>query len=249
VNKDISGVHVATIKNSTGKLKAYFTRVQNQSLPINVLRCDFNKRAHMEYLFTIFHRLNAGGMKLNNQEIRNCIYGGSLNDLLADLDRNKIWRKLNRMTDPDYNYRFVKQEVILRFFAFEQDYRKDVKGRKYKGQVAKFLNDFMYEHRSDSPSEIEAKRALFVDVVQVLDRVFPNGPDSRIPTSVLESALVGIANNVQALKLRNDEELQSIFTRFRSSPEFNEEAVAEGLSKKDKVDARFNAAFAVFGTP
>jgi hypothetical protein len=33
----------------------------------------------MEYLFTIFHRLNTGGMKLNNQEIRNCIFNGKFN--------------------------------------------------------------------------------------------------------------------------------------------------------------------------
>ncbi|MEO0621845.1 MAG: DUF262 domain-containing protein [Pseudomonadota bacterium] len=73
IDKEISGKSAATIKNSTGKLRTYFTRVQNQSLPINVLRCDFSKKSHMEYLFTIFHRLNAGGIKLNNQEIRNCI--------------------------------------------------------------------------------------------------------------------------------------------------------------------------------
>src|SRR6202000_1903710 len=70
MNQDIAGKSAAAIKNATGALKALFTRVQNVSLPINILRCDFSKKSHMEYLFTIFHRLNAGGMKLNNQETR-----------------------------------------------------------------------------------------------------------------------------------------------------------------------------------
>lgn len=39
----------------------------------------------MNYLFTIFHRLNSGGSKLTNQEIRNCIYNGDLNNLLKEI--------------------------------------------------------------------------------------------------------------------------------------------------------------------
>ena len=94
IDKEIAGKSAAAIKNSTGKLRTYFARVQNQSLPINVLRCDFSKKSHMEYLFTIFHRLNAGGIKLNNQEIRNCIYNGPFNDLLSKLDHRADWRKI-----------------------------------------------------------------------------------------------------------------------------------------------------------
>jgi hypothetical protein len=69
INQEIAGKSAARMKNSTGSLRALFSRVQNQSLPINVLRCDFSKKSHMEYLFTIFHRLNAGGVKLNNQSM------------------------------------------------------------------------------------------------------------------------------------------------------------------------------------
>lgn len=76
IEPEISGTSVAAIKTSDTTLHHYYTRVENLSIPVTVLRCDFEKQAHMEYLFTIFHRLNTGGMKLNNQEIRNCIYGG-----------------------------------------------------------------------------------------------------------------------------------------------------------------------------
>jgi hypothetical protein len=75
IEQEIAGKSVAAIKTSDTSLHHYYTRVENLSIPVTVLRCDFNKKTHMEYLFTIFHRLNTGGMKLNNQEIRNCIYG------------------------------------------------------------------------------------------------------------------------------------------------------------------------------
>jgi hypothetical protein len=111
VEPEIAGKAVAEIKLDKSPLHQYYTRVENLSVPVTVLRCDFKKRSHMEYLFTIFHRLNTGGMKLNNQEIRNCIYGGTLNALLKELDLVPAWRKLNKMRGKE-SYRFTKQEII-----------------------------------------------------------------------------------------------------------------------------------------
>ncbi len=236
INQDIAGKSAAAMKNATGPLKALFSRVQNVSLPLNVLRCDFSKKTHMEYLFTIFHRLNAGGIKLNNQEIRNSIYRGSLNDLLRDLDKNPLWRTLNRMQAGE-NYRFVKQELILRFFAF-LDNRS-----KYSGQVARFLNDYMYDNKDADNKFIDGKRQLFVRTVTALtSKVFPNGPDARIPTSVMEATLVAIAENIDDVEALSDDELQRRYETLRASEAFTEEAVAEGLSKKDKVKSRFKVA-------
>ena len=116
IDPEIAGKSVAAIKTSTTALHQYYTRVENLSVPVTVLRCDFKKKPHMEYLFTIFHRLNTGGMKLNNQEIRNCIYSGTFNKLLKELDLHVPWRRLNKM-GRGQTYRFTKQEVILRFFA------------------------------------------------------------------------------------------------------------------------------------
>lgn len=241
IDQEIAGKSAATIKNSTGKLRSYFTRVQNQSLPINVLRCDFSKKSHMEYLFTIFHRLNAGGIKLNNQEIRNCIYGGPFNSLLAQLDKRDDWRKLNRMTNDKSNYRFVKQELILRFFAFldTQD--------KYKGQVAKFLNDYMYANRHAKDEFLKSKTLIFNRVMALfVGQVFPDGPPARIPTSVMEATLVGMARHIDHLEKLPNGQVAQRYKILRARPEFNEEAVAEGLSKTDKVRERFSAADEVF---
>ena len=241
IDKEIAGKSAAAIRNSTGKLRTYFARVQNQSLPINVLRCDFSKKSHMEYLFTIFHRLNSGGIKLNNQEIRNCIYNGPFNDLLSRLDRRPDWRKVNRMTKEGSNYRFVKQELILRFFAFLD--RRD----QYKGQIAKFLNDYMHKHRTPEDNFLTEKEVIFNRVLAVLDtQIFPDPPTARIPTAVLEAALVGLAINIDHVEALNAAEVRQLYTTLRAHDAFNEEAVAEGLSKKDKVDKRFDVANEIF---
>ena len=173
IDQGIAGKPVAELKLENSSFHHYYTRVENLSLPITVLRCDFKKQSHMQYLFTIFHRLNTGGVKLNNQEIRNCIYGGSFNDLLRELDGHKQWRRLNRMA-PNKAYRFVKQEVILRVIAFHD------RASAYEGHLAKFLNTYMHAHQREDERWINEKKTLFTDTVDCLMRILGRSTVSKV---------------------------------------------------------------------
>jgi len=84
IDDRISGKKVSEIKE---KNSFFIERVKNAALPITILRCDLSKESHANYLFTIFHRLNSGGTKLNNQEIRNAIYSGNFNNFLKEANR------------------------------------------------------------------------------------------------------------------------------------------------------------------
>ncbi|MBW9063834.1 DUF262 domain-containing protein [Rhizobium herbae] len=221
-------------------LRKIFSKVQNQTIPINVLRCDFSKRSHNEYLFTIFHRLNSGGLKLNNQEIRNCIYSGSFNKALKEWDNDPNWRAINNM-QPGEKYRFAKQEAILRFFAFY--YNRD----KYKGSVAKFLNDYMSDRRNADDKVIKEHNDLFVRVVKVLaEKVMTDRPAPRIPGTVLEAVMIGVATNLDHLEASTVPHAQQLLAKFRADHSISDSELAEGLSKKDKVDARLTAAVNIF---
>jgi uncharacterized protein with ParB-like and HNH nuclease domain len=104
IDPKISGKTVANIKS---KNKTLYERVENLTIPITVLRCDYEKKSHMDYLFTIFHRLNSGGTKLNNQEIRNCIYSGKLNTLLKSTVKYPNYTALfNIQSDKTYRFAF-----------------------------------------------------------------------------------------------------------------------------------------------
>lgn len=246
IDPGLSGKNAATIKNAAdnkiakGGLSVFYSRVENQALPINVLRCDFSKRSHMEYLFTIFHRLNSGGMKLNNQEIRNCIFSGSFNDELRRLDRLPSWRKIALMKE-DSNYRFAKQEQILRFFAFRE--RQD----EYKGSVSKFLNDYMFRLRNADENDLKPRSALFERVTTlVAEKIYPDKDVDRLPGTVLEALLIGIADNIDALEGAEADDLQARWNEFRGHESVSDKSLSEGLSKKDKVDARLAAAREIF---
>jgi uncharacterized protein with ParB-like and HNH nuclease domain len=241
VDRVIAGKNAATIKNAkSGDLRQIYSRVQNQTIPINVLRCDLSKRSHNEYLFTIFHRLNSGGVKLNNQEIRNCIYSGNLNDALKEMDSDANWRAINNMKSGE-NYRFSKQEGILRFFAFLE------RRAEYKGSVSKFLNDYMFAHRHAEKDFIDEHINLFSRVTKFLaEKIFTERPSQKIPSTVLEALMVGVASNISEIEGISIEDAQARYAALRADESVSESSLAEGLSKKDKVDRRLNAAIRIF---
>lgn len=235
----IAGKPVSEMKLPASPLHPYYTRVENLSVPVTVLRCDFKKRSHMEYLFTIFHRLNTGGMKLNNQEIRNCIYGGSFNQLLKDLDQYPAWRRINKMR-PKQGYRFTKQEVILRFLTFHE------KSSTYEGHLAKFLNSYMHEHQDADDAWIAEKRTLFTGTIDQLARLLEGQPFPKTSVTVLEATLVGLAKNLGTISDEPAESLREKFNTLIDHAEFSEAALKEGLSKKPRVIGRLNTARRLF---
>jgi hypothetical protein len=241
IDPDLRGKSVAAIKTTKASLHQYYTRVENLTIPITVLRCDFTKRNHMDFLFTIFHRLNTGGIKLNNQEIRNCIYGGTLNNQLKELDRHKNWRILNKMTK-DSSYRFTKQELILRFFAFYE------RRSKYEGHLAKFLNDFMHDNRNPNEASLERRRKLFTETVdQITVKIFDNKSPRKMPITMIEALMIGISSNIETVKELSASTMKGRYAKLMADPKFSDSALREGLSKKPRVNERLDAAIKIFG--
>lgn len=236
IDQDLSGRSVASIKDNLSNYYHFYTRVENLSIPITVLRCDFSKKSHMQYLFTIFHRLNTGGMKLNNQEIRNCIYGGSLNDLLKQSDNFPAWRKLNKMK-PNDSYRFTKQEIVLRFFAFIDDYPN------YNGQLANFLNNYMHANQNLDNAAISIKKDLFeLTVTVIYSKIFMSKPPQKLPVTHLEALLVAVGSNIDLIINQPETDISKLYDKLLKHDEFSEASLREGLSKRHKVIARLDAA-------
>lgn len=84
----------------------------------------------------IFYRLNSGGTKLEEMEIRYGTNDGEFLEFIKELSRNELFRALCPISESRINNREY-EEMILRFFA----YRFDMKS--YSKQVSSFLTDFM----------------------------------------------------------------------------------------------------------
>ena len=236
----ISGKNTSQFMDENNELHGFYTRVENLTLPITVLRCDYSKKSHTNYLFTIFHRLNSGGMKLNNQEIRNCIYSGPLNILLKELSRNSIWMKINKMKQEE-GYRFTKQELILRLFAFHDGYHN------YGGRLAKFLNEYMDKNKDLDYRVWKMKRQIFIRSIEIIyKKIFEGRVPQKLTISTLEALLVGVSLNLDYLESQHPDVLKTDFKQLQNNEEFSDEKLREGLSGKPRVIGRLSAAEEIF---
>lgn len=239
IDKKISGVRVSDFLKPKTDLNNFYKRVQNLTIPVTVLRCDHSKLSHMEYLFTIFHRLNSGGTRLNNQEIRNCIFSGEFNNALKDMNDNDKWRHIAQLHTKNSN-RFKYIELILRFFAFF-----DAK-EKYKGTLSKFLNGYMKLNRHLDSDGIAKKVTLFVRTINLIWDKILSKQQVRLGSSLLEALLYGVAKNIENLELETSEQLISKFEELRNDESLSTNFLSGGLARKEKVDARLEASERIF---
>lgn len=237
IDKKISGKTIQQIKE---KHYDIYGRLENLTIPVTVLRCDYSKKSHMQYLFTIFHRLNTGGNKLSNQEIRNCIFQGNFNELLKALTKYSNFRSLFSLDD-NKTYRFAYEEFILRFFAFNETYDT------YKGKLAKYLNDYMNDNKNLEDPELLRKRHLFERAIDLLyQRILQKEPLLKISKTTTEAILIGIVQNINKLEQQSDKELKEKMCKLRRHDDFSVESLKEGLSKKEKVNNRLKTSITIF---
>jgi hypothetical protein len=214
-----------------------FSRVEDVSLPVTVIRCDYSKQDHMRYLFTIFHRLNSGGVRLNNQEIRNCIYNGSFNDTLKEFDGNnedwiivksKIWGAVDR---------FRSVEVLLRMLAFGEQLDR------YDGKLARFLNDYMHSQTINNGLDLSNLKQL-LDIVSEKARMLLEADNRKTPLVIVESLLVALYRINGRLAGIPDQDLKDAYNRLKNLPVFKEERARYGVSSIENVNNRLGSAIA-----
>lgn len=238
IDSRLSGKTVLEIKAEGNGI--LITRLANLTIPTTVLRCDYSKHQHTNYLFTIFHRLNTGGIKLTNQEIRNALYNGKFNTKIKDFNKYSNWRKLLGLKK-DKKYRLSKEELILRFFSFY-----DLKD-KYEGGLSKFLNDYMSKHRNPTVTWLSEKEQLFYQAVDLIyDKIADQKTISKNSNVIIEALLYGVAKNMEFLQKKSSTEIKIYFKKLVEDENFSEGNLREGLANKAKVLNRLNASEIIF---
>jgi len=224
------------------KYSDIYTRIENITIPVTVLRCDYSKRTHMHYLFTIFHRLNTGGNKLSNQEIRNCIFQSEFNNILKRIVQTKVTKSLFSLKGSQ-SYRFAYEEIFLRAFTFSY------KMEGYSGKLAKYINDFMEDQKKSSDQKLEEMECKMTRTVSLIyNRILDGKALPRLSKATTEALLVGVYTNIDLLENENDKSLIGKFEKLREHENFSIISLKEGLSATEKVKGRINTATAIFSS-
>ena len=117
--------------------------------------------------YSLFYRINTGGLKLNSQEIRHAlnqsINNGQASKFLKKLSELEIFKKCVRISDK----RMLDKELILRYIAFKLNHFEN-----YKEPMIKFLNDTMKQLGNLDSSKLDWLEKGFEQALDIAWEIF-----------------------------------------------------------------------------
>ncbi len=239
IHPQLRSVKNTELRNGTEQQKRLYALVEDVSIPVTVIRCDYTQKSHMLYLFTIFHRLNSGGVRLTNQEIRNCIYTGPFNDKLKEFDKKNVeWKAVKKRIWGSMD-RFRSIEVLLRVLAFSE--RRD----QYDGNLARFLNEYMHQRTIQVDESTESLDNRLAQVVKRAHDALVAENQRKLPLLLVEALLVAVDVHRHELIAKSKTDLWRLYLEMRERPSFAEGA-RYAVSSAENVKKRLNDAIEAF---
>lgn len=166
--------------------------------------------------YSIFRRINTGGLVLNDQEIRNAMAKPAIREYLEELASYEYLKK----TIGDQSRRMVDQELVLRYLAFQfMDYEQS------KKNISNFLDEMIDKLKNSSPDELDLYRKSFHTALYRCWRIFGIAAfekrvnDQEVRRRRKNSTLFEVWTN--ALAALSETEIETLYDR------------KEELSKKD----------------
>jgi hypothetical protein len=182
-------------------------------------------------VYHIFERLNTGGTLLTNQEVRNCVYGGTFNDLLNELNLFPSWRAL--LGRPAQDSRQKDKELMLRFFALRRvsEYQKPMKD---------FLSKFMRHNRHVPDSDIVKLRSVFEQTCNAVLDMLGRKPfhiKAGLNSAVFDSVMVAFSSHLGKIPANVTDKYKALI----KNPDFLS-LVTSGTTNDETVRKRFDLA-------
>jgi hypothetical protein len=212
--------------------------------PIRSIVIDAAGNINLRY--EVFERLNRGSMVLNEQELRNCVYRGPFNDLLAELENDTSWRKVKGGDGPEP--RFKEREIILRFFAFTNRFQN------YTGNLKRFLNEYMGQYAPHEPDQLKAHAATFKQAMQNIYAVFgpysarlyeinpstnKGGWNEKFSVAALDIQASALVNQPIAKVQKAAEQIRELFLFTILTDNEMQEAISKATSSKPQTTIRW----------
>lgn len=191
-------------------------------------------------MYHIFERLNSGGRKLTQQEIRVALYHGPFMDLVRELNLSAAWRGIFG-TSP--STRLKDQELIIRCLALlteQEDYTRP---------MAEFLSRYAGRHRTaedvlagDLPTLFCATTELFYGALG--REAFR--PVKAVNAAVLDSCMVGLSRRLSSGRSIPSENDVRVAYRGLMSDRSYFESVSRSTADEKFVERRLSIATDAF---
>ena len=191
-------------------------------------------------LYHIFERLNSGGRRLTDQEMRLALYHGALIDRIRELNECDEWRKVFGKV----HSRLKDQELILRFFALFEN------SEQYQRPLKEFLNKYAGRFQNPDEGHLDNLSELFRRSLKVFLSALGNRPfrpTSSLNVAVYDSCMVGMARRIVRDQIRevDHDKVRENYSLLLKDEEFNE-AVSRSTADAPFVQKRISKATEAF---
>jgi len=207
------------------------------------------QESHPEIKYDIFLRLNRGSIKLNEQELRNCLYRGSFNNMLKETRKDPIF--LECLALSEHHNRFIDAELMLRFLALYYAFdRTTGKLSGYSNRMKTFLNTFMDNQNKASDTEIaEMKELLLLTIRKVRTVFYPpcfrrvnvdGSFDVRLNRALMDVVMISFAYHSLEILESHKAAIKALYVNLpRVNSAFND-AIVYGTSDTKKIEYRIS---------
>lgn len=182
----------------------------------------------------MFDRLNSGGTKLTDMEVRRGVMDGPFMRFITEMASLEKFTSMVTLNERNAKRREY-EEIVLRYFTYLNNYTGFQKG------VAVFLNDYLQSQNATCTSEHTA--AMHTEFEQMLDFVaknFPNGFKREGYTTVPRIRFEAIAVGV-SLALRKNPALEpKNIGQWLDSAEFIKHTRSDASNSRPKVINRIH---------
>ncbi len=211
------------------------------------------QESHPEIKYDIFQRLNRGAIRLNEQELRNCLYRGTLTSALREVRKNEIFLRVIGLSEP--HRRFYDSELILRSLAMGEAFDPTTGTiPTYPNKMKSFLNDYMDKHRNDSEVDVTESMTRFLEVISTVEKVFGSpafrrplpdagSTDSRLNRALMDAIIATFWNISAESILLRAEEVKGLVFKLVSEDQSFADSLIYGTSDKKRVEYRTKTFF------
>ena len=208
-----------------------FTREQRinfkrSKLDINIIKKSSDKDAKYE----LFQRINSGGTKLSAQELRNCLLimlNKDFFNFCQELCSFEPFRNTIPLSEKLMSERY-DMEIIMRYLVYRHSNLEGIKGNE---DINDFITDQIVKIIEEKSINYDNEKEIFYETFIYLDGLLYESSFKKFDSishkfkgpfliSSFEALIVGMSENIQDIKKREDEQIIERIQAIYESKEY-----------------------------
>lgn len=209
--------------------------------------------------YDVFDRLNTGGVKANEMEVRNAVFRGPFTDALHKLSRHPVFCKaweipvdpIEAQSNPIYQ-KMIDLSIVLRFFALSDPEKIDTTFKDFLGEFMEERNKLYIADPDLERVDAERFERAVVNSLAVFGTNSFRNPSKMMkgPPSlpIAEAIMIGLSEYDPALITEEiAAQIKADFATLCSDSDFLK-SVSSGTNGKGAIKTRINKARDMFSS-